>query len=346
MTEKCKVLKMSLEPGVMTKAIGPNLMLGEAEEFARVGATLVELCGADRAATIEAAGEADFILATGVPVERWLLDSAPRCLAVVTLAVGFDNIDVQAATENNILVVNNPSFAWCVEEVSNHALLLLLACAKKLRLLDTMIRKGHWTKAKEAQPPMGSIWGQTLGVIGCGAIGRMLARKARCLGLDLLGYDPYVDRGVAQESEIRLVSLAELLKESDYVSAHPNLTETSCRLMNREAFRQMKSTAYFINTSRGKVVDETALIEALQEKWIAGAGLDVFESEPVDENNPLTKMDNVILLPHSGSYSDEAFSTAPVNIANEVARVMSGKWPRNVVNKSVTPRVTLTQADD
>ena len=250
-------------------------------------------------------------------------------------------IDVKAATENNILVVNNPSFEWCIEEVSNHALTLLLDCAKKVKLLDGMVREGRWSEAKKAQPWMGSVYGQTLGIVGCGAIGRMVARKAHCFGLTVVGYDPYIMHPwLAAENGIKLTSFEEVLK-ADYVSLHPDLNDTSFHMMNEKAFAQMKPSAFLINTSRGKVVEEPALVKALQEKKIAGAGLDVFETEPLPKESPLMKMENVVLLPHSASYSTPAFDLAPINIALEVARVLTGKLPKNVVNKSVTPRAKL-----
>ena len=173
-------------------------------------------------------------------------------------------LTLRHATENNILVVNNPSFEWCVEEVSNHAIALLLACAKKMKILDSLVSQGRWTEAKKAQNLMGSIYGQTLGIVGCGAIGRMVARKAKCFGLNVIGYDPYIAQVyLAKENGITLMSLEEVLK-ADYVSLHPDLNETSLHMINEKAFAQMKPSAYLINTSRGKVVDEAALMKALK----------------------------------------------------------------------------------
>jgi phosphoglycerate dehydrogenase-like enzyme len=188
---------------------------------------------------------------------------------------------------------------------------------------------------------MGSIYGQTLGIIGCGAIGRMVARKAKCFGLNVIGYDPYIAHVyLAKENGITLMSLDEVLK-ADYISLHLDLNETSFHIINDKAFAQMKPSAYLINTSRGKVMDETALVKALQAGKIAGAGLDVFEVEPLPQDSPLTKMDNVIMLPHSASYSTYAFSLMPINIAKEAGRIFSGRWPLNPVNKDVKPRVEL-----
>jgi len=155
-----------------------------------------------------------------------------------------------------------------------------------------------------------------------------------------------VDESLAKEYEITLVSLPELLKESDFVSVHTFLSEEARHLMGEKEFRQMKPTAYFINTARGSVVDEPTLIEALQEKWIAGAGLDVFEKEPVDPNNSLLKMDNVVVTPHCAAYSDVAFKwSSRRSVVQEAVRVLTDRWPKNVVNKTVKPKVNLIKED-
>jgi D-3-phosphoglycerate dehydrogenase len=340
MAMKFKVLKVSRAG---TGVVGPGAVSREIEEFAKVNAELVEVFDTNKADVLAAAKQADVILLGSVPVERWIIEAAPKCIAVMCQSVGYDNIDVKACTEHNILVVNNPSFEWCIEEVTNHAMGLLIACAKKFKLLDKMVADGKWAEAKKAQPWMGSIYGQTLGIVGAGAIGRMMARKAQAFGMKVIGYDPYIMHPyLAKENGIKLTTLDEVLA-CDYVSLHPDLNETSLHMINDAAFAKMKPHAFLINTSRGKVVDEPALVRALQAKKIAGAGLDVFEVEPLPKDSPLTKMDNVIILPHSASYSTPAFDLAPINIAQEVARVLTGKLPKNVVNPSVTPRVKLVK---
>lgn len=340
MAKKFKILKISK---VGTGVVGPSEVSRETEEFAKYNAELVEVFDTNKNDVIAAAKDVDIILLSSVPIERWIVEAAPKCIAVMCQSVGYDNIDVKACTENNILVVNNPSFEWCIEEVSNHAITLLLACAKKVKLLDSLVSQGRWADAKEAQPWMGSIYGQTLGIIGCGAIGRMTARKAQSFGMKVIGYDPYIAQVyLAKENGIDLTTLEGVLK-ADYVSLHPDLNETSFHIMDDYAFRQMKPSAYLINTSRGKIVNEMSLIKALQEKRIAGAGLDVYEVEPLPKDSLLTKMNNVVLLPHSSSYSTAAFDLAPIKIGQEVARVLTGKLPKNIVNRSVKPRVELVR---
>ena len=341
---KYKLLKISREVGSTLKVVGPSMTKLESDEFAKYDIELVEVADTDKKVLTTALKEADLILYGGVPITSWMMEAAPKCIAILAQTVGYDPIDIKNATAHNILVVNNPSFEWCVEEVSNHAITLLLACAKKVKILDSLVRQGQWAEAKKAQKPMGSIYGQTLGIVGCGAIGRMTARKARAFGLKVFGFDPYVEKWLAKENGITLSKFDEVLK-CDYVSLHPDLNETSLHMMDDRAFEKMLPTAYIINTSRGKVIDEKALVKALTEKRIAGAGLDVYENEPVTKDNPLIKFDNVIMLSHSASYSDLAFSIAPVKIAQEAGRIVSGKWPNNLVDKTVKPRVKLTKGD-
>jgi len=316
----------------------------ERAELAKAGidAEVVEVNCRTEDELIEVAKDVDVVLG-GHMFTRRVIESLPKCLAVVTYSVGFDGIDVDAATDNGLIVVNNPASEWCVEEVSNHAVALILACAKKLVLQHELVRQGRWIDAKRALPPMGSVHGETLGLVGCGAIARMVAEKARCFGLSVVGYDPYLEKSLADEYKISLMDLPEVLKVSDYVSVHTPLNDETFHLLGEKEFRQMKPSAYIINTARGSVIDEAALIKALQEKWIAGAGLDVFEKEPIDPDNPLLKMDNVIVIPHSASYSDAALDMQPVNPVREVARILSGKWPRNVVNRGVKPKVELVE---
>ena len=335
MEKQFKVVRVDRISGLLAT------MVEEAEELAKVNAELVGADCTTESEIIEAAKDADAILVVFAQITRRVMEMLPKCKVIVRYGIGFDTIDVDAATDNGILVVNIPDF--CVEEVSNHAIALLLACAKKLVFLNEGTKQGRWAECKRAQAPMGSIYGQTLGLVGCGSIGRMTGRKVQCFGLKVLGYDPYIDESLAKEYGITLVSLPELLKESDFVSVHTPLNKETWHLIGEKEFKQMKPTAYFINTSRGSVVDEPALIKALQEKWIAGAGLDVFEKEPVDLDNPLLKMDSVVVAPHSAGYSDASFKRLKTSVGQEAARVLSGRWPKNVVNKSVKPKVNLVK---
>ena len=293
---------------------------------------------------ISVAKDADAILGAGRFLTPKVMAALPKLRIIATYSVGYDTLDIDAATANHIIIANNPAVEWCLEEVANHAIALLLASAKKLVLLNNLVKQGRWSETRQVMAPMSPVHGQTLGIVGCGNIGRSVAGKARCFGLKVLGYDPYVDKALAKKAGITLVSsLPTLLKESDFVSIHAFLSQETRHMIGANEFHLMKQTAYLINTARGPIVDEAALIKALQEKLITGAGLDVFEKEPMAPDNPLLKMDNVVVLPHSASYSDAALDMHPINPAQEVARVLSGRWPNNVVNDGVKPKVKLVK---
>ena len=186
---------------------------------------------------------------------------------------------------------------------------------------------------------MGSIYGQTLGLVGAGSIGLMAGKKAQVFGLKVIACDPYLKESIAKENGITLVSLPELLRQSDYISIHVPLTNETRHLIGQKEISMMKPSAFIINTSCGEVIDG----KALPEKKIYGAGLDVFEKEPIDPNNILLEMDNVTIIPHSASYSDEASKHHPIHVAQEAARILTGHWPKNLVNKSVKPKVKLVK---
>ncbi len=312
----------------------------ETEEIRKVGADLRSVDSSSEDETIAKAAAADAIITTGARVSRRVLENLPNLQVVVRYGVGYDTIDVEAATQNHVLVVNIPDY--CFEEVSNHAIALFLACARKLPILGGLTGQGKWGYAANALAPMGPIVGQIFGVVGCGNIGRMVARKAKCFGLEIVGSDPYLDGSVASEAGINLTSLAELMRISDYITLHTPLNKETHHLIGEKELHMMKPTAFLINTSRGPVVDEEALVKALREKWIAGAGLDVMEMEPPDASNPLLRMDNVVVTPHAAYYSDESVVRMRRSVGLEAARVLSGKWPKNLVNKGVVPKRTLT----
>jgi D-3-phosphoglycerate dehydrogenase len=190
--------------------------------------------------------------------------------------------------------------------------------------------------------PHQHIYGQTLGLIAFGNIARVVATIARPFELRVIAFDPFVKQETADEYGVTLVSLEELLRESDFISMHTPLSEATYHLMGEAQFRMMKPTALFVNTSRGRTVDEVALIKALREGWIAGAGLDVTEKEPPDPDNPLLTLDNVILTPHIASASDKAGVERARWMGIEVGRVLNGQWPMHgLVNKNVKPRAPL-----
>jgi D-3-phosphoglycerate dehydrogenase / 2-oxoglutarate reductase len=322
---------------------GASADLGEEKKaITAVGAELFGVNCLTEDEIISAAGAASIIITEEARITRRVMENLPRCQAVVRYGIGYDTLDVEAATDNGILIINIPDY--CFEEVANQAMVLILACAKKLPLLDALVKQGRWNEAKKAFEPMGAIYGETLGIIGCGNIGRTVAGKAQCFGLKILGYDPYVDKILARQSGITLVDrLPDLLKEADYITLHPLLNRETRHLIGERELKQMKPTAYLINTSRGPVIDEAALVKALQDRRIAGAGLDVFEKEPVEPGNPLLKMNNVVIFPHAAYYSDIANKRLRSSVGEEAARVISGTWPKNAVNRNVKLKIELVK---
>lgn len=288
---------------------------------------------------IEAIKGADIIINQGVPMPRQVIQEIDQAQAIVSFGHGFNHIDHNAAAEQGVMVVNCAGF--CTEEVSNHAIMLLLACAKKLTTLNNLVKAGKWgAETRQAILPMVPIDGQTLGLVAFGNIARATARKAKVFGLEVIAYDPYVPPWIAKEYRVELVpTLEELARRSDFVSMHTPLNNETRKLIGASFFKAMKPTAYFINTCRGPTVDEAALIQALQQGDIAGAGLDVFEVEPTPADNPLLQMDNVIVTPHSAGTSDRSRLAAQVQIGQETARLLKGMRPMSVVNADVFSKI-------
>lgn len=277
---------------------------------------------------LDAVEDVDALLVCYAPVTRRVIERAARCRIIARYGIGVNNVDVQAASERGVIVTNVPDY--CIEEVSDHALAMLLDCARRLTFLDRRVRTGRWD-ARDAAPTF-RLRGQILGLIGFGKIPRLLAEKSRAIGLRVTVYDPFVDRATIEMHGAEKVDLDRLLTEADYVSVHAPLTPETTGLINEAALRQMKRTAYLINTARGAVVDETALGQALREGWIAGAALDVLATEPPARDHPFIGLDNVLLTPHTAFYSEESLRELQTKAAEEVASVLSGREPRYRVN--------------
>jgi D-3-phosphoglycerate dehydrogenase len=281
---------------------------------------------------IEQAHDADGLIVSSSPITRRVMSALTNLKVVVRTGVGYDVIDVPAATERGIVVVNIPDL-W-IREVANHALGLLLAWNRQIPTLSNEVRVGSWQS--RVPGPAGALHGETVGIVGFGSIGRAFARRVTALEMRVIAYDPYVDAAqFTALGVVRVLSLGELAAWSDYVSIHC-LLNTETRHMIDEAFlRRMKPTACLINTARGPIVDEQALIRALQEHWIAGAALDVQEHEPPAADNPLLHMDQVILTPHAAYYSTAAVAQVPQRCGEELARALTGQRPLHVVNPEV-----------
>jgi D-3-phosphoglycerate dehydrogenase len=302
------------------------------EELEKVGAELVPLPPLDdEDEIIRQTRGADALIVVESPITRKVLAELSQCKAVLRTGVGFDCIDVDAATEHGIAVINVPDL-W-TREVANHAIALLLACNRRVVSLDSDVRRERWQPVMSEH--VGPLHTETVGVVGLGRIGSAFARRMRAFEVELIAFDPYIPDSAFEAVGATSVSFEELLGRSDYVSVHTPLNAETHHLFDESALRRMRPTAYLINTSRGPVVDETALIEALREGRLKGAGLDVLEQEPPDPDNPLLQMDSVVATPHTAHFSNLSMEVRPRRYGAEIAAVLEGRRPMNLVNPQV-----------
>jgi D-3-phosphoglycerate dehydrogenase / 2-oxoglutarate reductase len=282
---------------------------------------------------LAAVRDADVALCGGEPYTREVFAGAPKLKMVIRYGVGVDTIDLEGATEYGVVVGYLPDF--CIEEVANHALVLMLACAKKVRQLDETLRRSGWADARALLSPMGALHGETVGLIAFGNISRAMARRCQALNMKVIASDPFVPPEVFAQAGVESVSLDELAARSDYVSCHLPLGPKTRGFIGADFFKRMKPTAYFINTSRGAVVNEADLIAILREKRIAGAGLDVFETEPISKDHPFCSMPQVTLTPHTASYADSTMATQRRRVGRDALKVLEGGLPDFVANPRV-----------
>ena len=271
---------------------------------------------------------ADAIVVQYAPVTRKVLEVAPNLKVVSEYGVGVDSIDIAACTEKGIAVCNVPDYSF--QEVSDQAIALTLALDRGIVVLDKQIRSGNYGLA--AVKPLHRIAGRIFGVVGLGRIARAAAQKARGIGYSVIGTDIAFQPGTTTDDGIPVVTFDELLAQSDVVSVHVPLMAATKHLINAAVLSKMKSTAILINTARGGVVDTDALIDALKNNKIRGAGLDVFETEPLPANHTLTALDNVVLTPHAGYYSEESLYELKTRPVQNAADVLAGKLPQNIIN--------------
>jgi D-3-phosphoglycerate dehydrogenase / 2-oxoglutarate reductase len=308
------------------------------EQFARAGVDLLVADCRSRADLERHAGDADLVWVYGG--RRILLgdnlDAIPRCGAIVRSGSGTDNIDIAGATARGILVCNTPDAV--ADQVADHAIGLLFDLVRHISFNDRRVRRGVWDNSRPL--PHRRFDGAALGLVGFGRIPQRMVRKLAGFGMTVRAYDPYVPAAKMQAVGVQPATLDEVFASSDYVSVHTPLTEETRRLVTEHHFRLMQKHALFVNTSRGPVVEESALIQALSEGWIAGAALDVLEQEPIRPDHPFLRMEQVVLTPHSAGTSDRGFiEYYEVSFADIVA-LSQHRWPSSVVNPQVKPRWT------
>jgi C-terminal binding protein len=263
---------------------------------------------------------------------------APRCRGVVRAGVGFNNVDVDSASRHGVVVCNVPDYG--TEEVADHAIMFLLALARRLVISHEAIRGGNWDYRTALGTPR--LRGKTFGVVGCGRIGTATALRAKAFGLDVVFFDPYLRQGMDKALGIRRVYVLEdLLEQSHFVSLHCYLDGSTRHLINAQTIARMRPGAMLINTARGPIVDETALLDALDSGHLAAAGLDVIEREPLDYER-LRSHPKVLLTPHTAFYSVEGYNELRTKTAEEVRRILLGEPPRNPVNSAAAAGTTRT----
>ena len=302
--------------------------------LAEAGAELIVAPDGNEDTLTALAKDVDGILTCFAQVTEGVLRAAHGCKVVGRYGVGVDNIAVDTATELGIAVTYVPDY--CVDEVSDHVMALLLAWNRRIALFDNSVKTTGWGSVPLKMRMM-RLRGKKLGVVGLGRIGRAVASKAQAFGLEVLAHDPYVPAEAAAEVDVKMVDLDVLLRESDFVTVHSPLTPETKNLIGGKELARMRSEAFLINAARGPLIDEDALYSALTQGQIAGAGLDVLVDPEPPPDHPLLKLDNVIVTPHVAFFSQEAVLELEERAAGEVARVLQGQMPDNLVNPAVLP---------
>jgi len=306
----------------------------EREALDKIDAEVVYVNPEDKNGMVEILKEVDAVIGMRIQLPAEILSEMKNCKIVSGMAVGYDYIDIPAATKAGIVVTNDPD--TFIEEVADHTMMLLLASWRRAVTQDRKVREGKWGECRPELSRYPRLRGLTLGLISFGNIPRLVCKRAKAFGLNVIAFDPYIQEHVFHEYDIEPVgSLMELMERSDFASCHVPLSPATKGMVSEEHFKAMKDSGIFINTGRGPVVDEPALIKALQEGWIAFAGLDVFEKEPINEDNPLLKMDNVILSAHVASASSRMMPEARRRVGREIASMLMGRRPLCPINPEV-----------
>jgi D-3-phosphoglycerate dehydrogenase len=279
------------------------------------------------------------ITSWGLRIDKTVIDALSGAVCIGVGSVGVDMVDIEAATKAGLVVTNVPDVF--IEEVADHAMGLLLDMARRTPTMVRMAREGDWYEGRPLLSKIPRLFGQTLGLFGFGNVGHCMTRRAKAFGLNVIAYDPYVSELEITKEGVEPVGMAEMLARSDYISVHAPHNDETNHSFSTEEFGQMKESAVIINTARGPIIDEFALIQALQSSQIAGAGLDVLEQEPPEADNPLLAMENVVVTPHVASATTRMRPETRRRVGREVALVLRGKWPMSCVNPTVLPKVSL-----
>jgi D-3-phosphoglycerate dehydrogenase len=303
----------------------------EAEVLAASGARLLVAETGEEDELVRLVPEADAILTCFAKVTDRVIAAGERVQVIGRYGIGVDNIDIAEATRRAIPVTNVP--AYCLDEVAEHVLAMMLAHARSLLAYERALREGDWSLARGA--PIHRVSGSTLGIIGYGKIGQCLGAKARGLGLRTIAYDPMLSDDQISANGAEPATLTVLAADADFVSVHVPLTPDTRDLVDEAFLRSMKPTVFVVNTARGGIINQDALARALEEGWIAGAGIDVFEPERLPAGHPLLAQETLIATPHVAFYSEESIRVLEVMAAENVAAILDGRRPASVVNPEV-----------
>jgi D-3-phosphoglycerate dehydrogenase len=305
----------------------------ERSMLSKLNAKLIECHCRTEEEVIKNCKDADAILTHHAPMTRKVIEHLEKPKIIARYGIGVDNVDLESATKKGIFVTN---VVYDVCEVADHTVALILGVIRKIPLIHQSTKSGEWNWRRFQ--PIFRFKGKTVGIIGFGRVGREVAKRLRGFEVNLIAYDPYLPKEVFNKHHIQHVDFETVLRKADVITLHVALTKETYHLIRENELRQMKKTAILINVCRGAVVDEQALYLALKEKWIAGAGLDVLEKEPLHGliiNSSLLDVDNVVISPHIGWYSQASLQEIQLSAVTEVVRVLSGRLPSRLVNKEV-----------
>ncbi|MCD1146637.1 C-terminal binding protein [Peptoniphilus sp. KCTC 25270] len=279
--------------------------------------------------------EADGIVVADKKINGDRIEGLKNCKVIVRQGIGFDSIDIEAAKKKGIVVSNIPDYS--IEEVSEFTVALLLAVMRHVVDYNNHTRAGLWdiqsVHEKSGFPPMRRSSTQTLGIVGMGRIAKLVAKKAKNFGFNMISYDPYVKQESVDDLGVKMVEFDTLIKESDFITLNLPLNKDTYHCIDRGVFEKMKPTSYLINTGRGPLVDEEALLWALENKKIAGAAIDVTETEPLEKEHPLFQCENLIVTPHAAFFTEDSFIELRERALKEAIRVINGEEPLTQVNK-------------
>jgi len=314
----------------MTDSIFPDLNI-ERSELEKIGAELILASNSLPEKLAEEGRDSDAIINVYAQVPAEVINKLSKCKVIVRTGIGVNTIDVEAATKRSIMVANVPDY--CLEEVADHTFSLFLACQRKICFLNNRIKNGNWN-VNEAKP-INRLKDRVFGLLGFGNIAKRVAVRAQAFNMKVLAFDPFMDKEIFAESCVEKTDdLNQLITQADYLSLHLPLTKDTKNILDADKFKRMKRTAIIINTSRGGLINEQDLYEALVNNTIAGAGLDVLNEEPPTFPIKLAELDNVILTPHAAFYSEEAMPELRKRAVQEVIRTLTEGQPKNWVNKN------------